>query len=73
MNTYKIEITDTFSEEANFSWIKRYTIKANSVLGAIRKASRLTGYRFKINYVNMDCARYDAKNACVCAFITSEF
>ena len=26
MNTYQIEITDTFSGEANYSWVKRETL-----------------------------------------------
>lgn len=26
MNTYEIEITDTFAGEANYSWVKRETI-----------------------------------------------
>ena len=40
MNTYKIEITDTFGGEANYSWVRRYEIAANTMKGAMQKLAR---------------------------------
>ena len=69
MNTYQIEITDTFGGEANYSWAKRFTVLANTYRGAINKVSRQTGYSFRKEWDSGDCVRYTAVHACVCAFV----
>jgi molybdenum-dependent DNA-binding transcriptional regulator ModE len=69
MNTYKIEITDTFGGEANYSWLRVLTITARSIRGAINKASRQTGYSFRKEWDSGDCVRYNAVHSCVCAFV----
>ena len=43
MNNYKIEITDTFGGEANYSWIRRYEIAANTMRGAMQKLAKQYG------------------------------
>ena len=44
MNTYRIEVTDTFGGEANYCWVRRYEFTANSYLAAVRKAKGLAGW-----------------------------
>lgn len=68
-NTYSVEITDTFAGEANYSWVKRFKVEAESMRGAIGIVSRQTGYKFKIDHFDGYSSRYNAKNASVCCFI----
>lgn len=67
-NKYYVELTDTFSGDANYSWLKRFIIRANTKQGAISKLSKETGFNFRI-YYDSEVSRYNAKNACICAFI----
>lgn len=65
-----IEVTDTFSGEANCCWVKRYKVKARSIQGAISKLSKSGDFvGFRLNFSNGDFARYDLTGACVCAFV----
>jgi hypothetical protein len=66
---YFVEVTDTYGEEANYSWVRRYKVHASSMLGAIRKVSKESGFRFRKDFGAGDFARYKARGACVCAFI----
>ena len=34
METFHIEVTDTFGGEANYCWVKRFKVTAKSELGA---------------------------------------
>jgi len=63
-----VEITDTFGGEANYSWVKRFIVRASTFRGAISKVSKETGYSFKCVMSAGDMSRYDAKSACICAF-----
>ena len=65
MKTFYFEVTDTFGGEANFCWIRRLAIKANSLHGALIKLSKHEGLNFKKQYDTF----YKAKNACICAFL----
>jgi hypothetical protein len=69
MKTFNIEITDTFGGEANYCWVKRYTVTAKSFMGAMRIAARDFGGEWRIDGSYGDMARYDMKNACICAFV----
>lgn len=69
MNKFKIEVTDTFGGEANYSWVRRHELTAKSVLGAVQKLSKIEGFAWRKDFGTGDMARYNAKNACVCAFI----
>jgi hypothetical protein len=69
MNTYNLEMTDTFGGEANYAWVRRYTIKARSFRGAISALSRKLGGHFKINSNYGDFARYDMIGAAICVFV----
>ena len=44
MNTYRIEFTDTFGGESNYSWVRWYEFTAKSDLAAVRKAKDLAGW-----------------------------
>jgi hypothetical protein len=72
MTNYQIEITDTYGNEANYSWLKRYTIAANTRHGAICKLARQYGSGWKMDFDTGDLARYNLKNAAICLFITSK-
>jgi len=65
---FYIEVTDTFSGEANYCWVRRFKVSAKSFLGAIRKVSKETGWAFRQEYDCGDMVRYNAQGACVCAF-----
>lgn len=41
---YDIEVTDTFGWEANYTWVKRGTTRAESRRGQIEAAKRLAGW-----------------------------
>lgn len=67
---YFIEVTDTYGEDANYSWVKRFKVHASSELGAIRKVSTETGLNFRKEWDDGITVRYDAKNCAVCAFLS---
>ena len=69
MNIYQIEVTDTFGGEPNYSWVKRYTVKASTMRGAISKLARREGGGFRFNYGDCDQSRYNLRGAAVCAFV----
>jgi ABC-type anion transport system duplicated permease subunit len=74
MNTYNIEITDTYGGQSNYSWVQRLQVKAKSMQGAISKASRHYGYKgFRLENWCGDYASYSLRGACIIAFITVEF
>lgn len=71
MITYKYEYTDTFCGEANYSWVKRGKVTANSFAHAWRKIKAelgLQGWKTKMSDYG-DCVRYDFTEACWCVFI----
>jgi hypothetical protein len=67
---FYVEITDTYGEDANYSWVKRFKVHAQSELGAIRKVSSETGLNFRKEWDSGDLIRYDAKHCAVCAFMS---
>lgn len=67
---FYIEVTDTYGEDANYSWVKRFKVHASSDLGAIRKVSAETGLNFRKEWDTGDLVRYDAKHCAVCAFLS---
>jgi len=66
---FKIEVTDTFGGEANYSWVKRYEFHAISPLGAMQMLAREQGAGWTKDYDTGDVARYNLKGACICAFV----
>lgn len=70
-NVYFIEVTDTFGGEANYSWVTRHKIHANSMRGAVNKLSRrLVCMAWRINSNYGDMMRYDSKSGATCFFIS---
>jgi hypothetical protein len=69
LNTYHIEVTDTFGGEANYSWKREYRVRASSIRGAIQVLSRKDGAGWKVDYICADSAYYNLQGACICAFV----
>ena len=69
MNNYKIEITDTFGGEANYSWVRRYEIAANTMRGAMQKLARQYGAGWRKDYDTGDFTRYNLTGTCICCFV----
>ena len=67
MTKFFIEMTDTFDDEANYCWVKRFTVDAKSFKGAVQKFASHVGNGWKINFDSGDMKRYD--NGVVCIFI----
>ncbi|NDD55335.1 hypothetical protein EBZ39_15985 [bacterium] len=65
-----VELTDTYGGEANYAWVKRFKVHASSILGAVRKVGRETGFSFRKNFDCGDLVRYDSKNSCHCIFVS---
>jgi hypothetical protein len=61
-----VEVTDTYSGEANYAWVQRYKVKANTYRGAACKTPALP---WRLAWDSGDMRRYDAVGAAVCAFI----
>lgn len=70
MPKYKAEVTDTFSGEANYSWVRRYEFRAVSMRGAVQMLAHAYGSGWRAAYDDGDSARFDLRGACVCAFIS---
>lgn len=69
---YFVELTDTFGGEANYSWVRRFKIHANSERGALVKVSKHIGAQGKLRkqYELGDVIRYDITGAAVCLFLS---
>ena len=66
---YFVEMTDTYAGEANYSWVRRFKVKAKTERGAITKVNREVGpYRLKKDYDDGSNVRHNAAGACICFF-----
>ena len=66
-----IEVTDTFGGEANYSWVTRHIIKANTMRGAVNRFSRMSGIHWHCtdgSWGMLD-SRYDSESGATCYFI----
>ena len=70
MQTYFIEVTDTYGGEANYSWVTRHKVRASSPRGAIIRINRECGLGFRRAYNLGDCVRYDSRSGATCAFVS---
>jgi hypothetical protein len=70
MNKYSIEVTDTFGEVANYSWVRRYVIEAKSFRGAICKLARMDGAGWRCVHDAGDWREYRMFGVCIVCFIT---
>ncbi len=73
MKTFNVEITDTFGGEANYSWVRRYTYRASSFLGAINMLAKEYAAGWRKEFECGDYAQYKLTGACITCFITVEF
>lgn len=73
MQTYTVEITDLFGGEANYSWVRRYTFRAHSFLGAIGMVAREYGSGWRKVLECGDYCQYKMQGACITAFLTVEY
>ncbi len=62
---YYIEVTDTFGGDANYAWVTRHIIRANSQRGAIQRFSKMSGINWRYDYGE----RYNSKSGAICLFI----
>ena len=69
MKHYFVEITDTFGGEANYSWVKRLKVRANTMRGAVNKVSRDSGTTWRCTGNYGDMMRYDSPSGSTCFFI----
>lgn len=67
MTKFFIEMTDIYGGEANYCWVKRFTVEAKNYKGAMQKFARHVGAGWKINLDSGEMKRYD--NGGVCIFI----
>lgn len=68
-NFYFVEITDTYGGEANYSWVTRLKVKANTMRGAINKVAKHTGLQWRKDGDYGDMMRYNSKSGATCFFI----
>ena len=74
LETYAFEYTDTFGGEANYCWVRRGTVRARSLRGAVTLAKRqldLSGVRCRsVNYGD-EAALYP-QGSCTVLFVRFE-
>lgn len=70
---YFVELTDTYGGEANYSFVYRFKVRANSAKHAITKMKK---YRYNSPMPKHqttdygDTLRIDFRHACLCAFVS---
>jgi hypothetical protein len=76
--TWQVEVTDTFGGEANYCWVRRYTIAPNKnysrplhVVRAAKKAAGWNGLRCR-TWNNGDTVELRPFRMCQVMFITWE-
>jgi hypothetical protein len=65
---WNVEFTDTFGGEANYCFVRRFSVMASTMRGAARVAARHLGYSGRIAS-NGQCGRWDVRGAALCFFI----
>ena len=75
MCKYLVEMTDTYSGQANYSWLQTASIEAEADASSaklIRRAKKALGVRTCAHRVSDygDLIRLDLRNACVVIFIS---
>jgi hypothetical protein len=71
MQNFMVELTDTFAGEANYSWVRRYVVKARTPRGAMRITASARGlFGWRKAWDGGDLVRYDLQGSAVCAFVS---
>ncbi len=68
-NRYFIEMTDTFSGEANYCWVNRFIVSASSHRGAMRKVCARTGDMVQCVDRYNDPQTWDSTIGCIRYFV----
>jgi hypothetical protein len=74
VSRFDVELTDTFSGEANYSWVRRTTIDVKTatrraVMRAAKRAAGLSGVR-GTSYDSGDMLTFRPHGQCVVLFVT---
>lgn len=75
---YQVEYTDTFSGEANYSWVRRATIEApdnasnHTLMRRARKALGLEGVRGRVSTIG-ETLELRPYGCCTVLFVTPEY
>ena len=64
---YYIEVTDTFSGECNYCWLRRYAVQATSERGAMRVVGQYEGFN-----VRHDGWKWNFKGACIASYVVDD-
>lgn len=71
-STFTVEYTDTFGGEANYSWVKRFTLNHKgtdlALVRVVKKMLGLNGVRAKV-YYHGDTIEVRPSGSCTVAFI----
>lgn len=70
---YKVEMTDTFGGAANYCWVNRLFVNADSPSGALRKANKHWSIAPNSWRLDWNCGgerRYNMRKAAICCFVT---
>jgi len=79
MIKYNIEVTDTFGGEANYSWVKRYSIEVAedasdvAIVRAAKKAAGWKGWRCNTERVGEGFEMRPRDGTCVIMFISYDY
>jgi len=69
MDEFFIEVTDTFGGEANYSWVRRYIVKAKTKQSALAKVSHENGFKTRKIYDSIDESWHNVNGACIRVFV----
>lgn len=79
MATYDVEVTDTFGGEANYCWVRRYTVDGScstashadrKLVRAAKRAAGWSGRTVSTNFGDMIEVRPRDRSVCQIMFIT---
>ena len=69
---YRFELTDTFGGEANYSWVKRGFVVAETDQQALRKAKKeldMSGLKGRSEYDGVGDVRFEPRGSCTVLFV----
>ena len=65
--TYHIEVTDTFGDDLNYCWLRRYAVNATTERGAMRVVGNHEGV-----FMNYDGWKWKFVGACIAAYVVED-
>lgn len=67
---FAVEETDLFCGEANYTYVRRYLVKAKSERGVASVMAKYCGLNFRLDGDYGDCKRYHSKSNLTVIFIS---